>query len=170
MEAPLAHVFYESCYGSTQQYATELATQLGTTAQPIDGPIPDDGLPVILMSYVHGLVFPAEKYYDVLTETMTTPLPFRVAVVKVGMEPVETGQEKCKVEGTAYAEFYLRGRLNYSEISRKHYAALSTVAAALRLKPRKSVAEKEFLNIFNKDTDQVDFRQLEPIVQWVING
>lgn len=35
MEAPLAHVFYESCYGSTQQYATELATQLGTTAQPI---------------------------------------------------------------------------------------------------------------------------------------
>lgn len=170
MEKPLAHVFYESCYGSTRQYAQELASRLNTTARSIDGELPEDGLPVIFMSYVHGPVFPAGKYYDVLTETRQLPLPFRVAVVKVGMDLLELGQKKCETSGPDYAEFYLRGRLNYSEISKKHHAALTGVATALKLKPCKSVAEKEFLNIYGKNTDEVDLRQLDPIVEWAVGS
>ncbi len=166
MSSPLAHVFYLSCYGSSKQYAQELARRLGTEAQVVAGPMPEDGLPVIFLSYVHGPKFPAMEYYDTLTEMMEAPLPFRVAVVKVGMTPVSIGQAKCEVHHD-FAEFYLRGRLNYSEISKKHHTALYAVATALKLKPWKNSEEKEFLDILGKDTDAVDYQLLDPIIAWV---
>lgn len=156
------HIRYRSEYGSTKQYAEELTRLAGTTAEDLDVEVPDDGQPVVYMSFVHGPVHPAASK---ASESKNA----KVAVVTVGMSPLD---EAIKADHTgdmvpaSVKRFYLPGRLEYSRISAAHKATLATLVSALRLKPRKTAVDRNLIDTYGKDTDRVDFSLLTPILEW----
>lgn len=57
-------IYYSTFYGSTQQYAEELAARLGTTAQPLPAPdsVPGDAGPLVVLAPAHGPVNNGAKF------------------------------------------------------------------------------------------------------------
>lgn len=61
---------------------------------------------------------------------------------------------------------FLPGRMNYSELSGTHKTVMAGIVAALWLKPRKSVNERNLIDTYGKDIDRVDFTRLDLVVEW----
>lgn len=172
-------IYYASFYGSTKQYAEELATRLGTTAKEFAKEIDEDtasGIrashePLIILSPIHGPVHPGVK---VVKEVGKEGVEKRkVALVTVGMtldHVVET-QDPARALLGDLAEhverFYLPGRLNYSELSPKHRNIMKGLITMLKLKPGKTENERMMIDTYGKDVDRVDLNRLDAIVEWV---
>ncbi|STC70084.1 flavodoxin domain-containing protein [Corynebacterium pilosum] len=161
-------IFYSSTYGSTREYAEELARRVDANIQDIgDAPELGEG-PVVVLSPVHGPSVPAVSF---VKEHDFGDRP--VAVAAVGMSLLEFARSKDQLKGALGSDyshverFYLPGRLNYSEISSAHKSVMFGVINALRMKPRKSENDKAMIAAYDKDVDRVDFVELDPIVEWV---
>ena len=172
-------IYYASFYGSTKQYAEELATRLGATAKEIAKEIDEDTAsairashePLIILSPIHGPVHPGVK---VVKEVGKEGVEKRkVALVTVGMtldHVVETQDPARALLGdlAEYVErFYLPGRLNYSELSPKHRNIMKGLITMLKLKPGKTENERMMIDTYGKDVDRVDLNRLDAIVEWV---
>lgn len=168
----MAHILFESQYGSTKQYAEELAQQLGTTARPLrDAGVPDGEEPIIVMSYVHGPTLPAAAWVTEHAKELdlgTRP----VAVATVGMSLSDYARERDQVgqmlgsRAEHVERFYLPGRMNYSELSGTHGKVMTGIVTAIRLKPRKNDNDRSMISAYDTDVDRVDLGELKPIVDW----
>lgn len=168
----MAHILFESQYGSTKQYAEELAQRLGTTARPLNGAdVPADDEPIIVMSYVHGPTLPATAWVNEHAgELNLGTRPVAVATVGMSLSDYARGRDQAANLLGSRADhverFYLPGRLNYSELSGTHGKVMTGIIAAIRLKPRKSDNDRAMISSHNKDVDRVDLTELGPIVDW----
>ena len=62
------------------------------------------------------------------------------------------------------------GRLNYSELSRKHRRIMKSLVWGLKITGAKGENEKMMVDTFGQDVDRVDFNKLAPIAEWVGNN
>ncbi|MFP7366421.1 flavodoxin domain-containing protein [Corynebacterium callunae] len=168
---PKAIVAYETTYGSTREYAEELAARLGVASLSFKEAAAalnqDPTAPVIVLSPVHGPMHPGAKF---VSDTDFGLHP--VALCTVGMTLDEVAEKKdgaAKVIGSKAStvkRFYLPGRLNYSELSTAHRTTMWTIVNMLKAKPMKSANDKMMINTFDTDVDRVDFGRLDEIVAW----
>ncbi|MDY3127106.1 MAG: flavodoxin domain-containing protein [Corynebacterium sp.] len=162
MTAHTTHIRYKSDYGSTQEYAEELARRLGVDAAELDHDIPDDGAPVILLSPVHGPFIPAATRAE---EISGHPM----AVVAVCLTLLDIARDKDFLHKQVPPEcstFYLPGRLDMDKLSGSHRATLASISTMLRAKPFKSANDKAMIAAVTKGADRVDFAELDPLVAW----
>ena len=164
-------ILYASFYGSTKEYADELAKRLGTTAEPIpDADFTPEG-PIVVLAPIHGPNNPGASFIRKLPDPLFDA--HSVSLVTVGMSLDEVAVDKdfsAKLLGSradSVTRFYLPGRMNYSELSAAHAATMAGVVGALRLKPRKSANDRMMIDTYNKDVDRVDFTRLAPVEAWV---
>ena len=168
------HIYFSSVYGSTRQYAEELARRLGAAAQEI----PDlsevsaaaaEG-PIVVLAPAHGPMNAAAKFAKALPVQTIQARP--TCAVTVGMTLDHVVQETdptAELLGDRASEiqrFYLPGRLNYSELTPAHAGVMRGIIGALKLKPRKSENERAMIEGYKKDTDRVDLSRLDEIVAW----
>ncbi|MCG7254918.1 flavodoxin domain-containing protein [Corynebacterium hadale] len=168
------HIYFSSVYGSTKQYAEELARRLGTTAQeiPDSAEVPDDAAegPIIVLAPAHGPMNAAAKFVKSLPEATIQARP--MCVVTVGMtldhvvQETDPTAELLGDRADQVQRFYLPGRLNYSELTTAHLGVMRGIVGALKLKPRKSENERSMIEMYKKDTDRVDLSRLDEIVAW----
>ncbi|AKK05445.1 Flavodoxin domain [Corynebacterium mustelae] len=161
------YIRYKSAYSSTRHYAERLAELLGTEAYDLSIPVPDDGEPVVVLSYVHGPKIPAATCVSELHARASAPRP--LAAVAVGMTPIDVAEEKDQLLELVPAEcarFYLSGDLIYSTMQAKHKAIMTSIVTALRFKPKRNQGEQNIVDSYNVDTRTMDFAQLAPIVEW----
>lgn len=167
-------VAFESVYGSTRQYANELATRCGVEAVPLNEAqarlSADPQAPLVVLSPVHGPMNAGAKF---ITDTDLGDR--RVALCTVGMTLDDIAVKK---DGSARAlgnkadrvtRFYLPGRLNYSELSGAHRTTMWTVVNMLKAKPMKNANDKMMIETFDTDVDRVDPTRLDEVVTWA-NG
>ncbi|WP_246817398.1 flavodoxin domain-containing protein [Corynebacterium sp. HMSC071B10] len=168
------HIYFSSVYGSTRQYAEELARRLGTTAQEISDPAEvsaaaEEG-PIIVLAPAHGPMNAAAKFAKALPEQ--TLQARSTCVVTVGMtldhvvQETDPTAELLGDRASRIKRFYLPGRLNYSELSKAHLGVMRGIISALKLKPRKSENERAMIEGYKKDIDRVDLSRLDEIVAW----
>lgn len=159
-------ILFSTVYGSTAEYAHELARRLGTRARSFADY--QKGLfPLIVLSPVHGPSIPAARF------VREVGVLGRVAVVGVGMSLPEAARRRDQMKAmvpAGVARFYLPGRLNYSQISAAHRAAMFGLVRAVRLKPRKDDNDRAIIESYGRDVDRVDFRELDPIVEWAVSA
>lgn len=168
------HIYFSSVYGSTKQYAEELARRLGTTAQEIPDPaeMPDDAAegPIIALAPAHGPMNAAAKFAKSLPGTTIQARPTCVVTVGMTLDHVvreaDPTAELLGDRADQVQRFYLPGRLNYSELTTAHLGVMRGIIGALKLKPRKSENERSMIEMYKKDTDRVDFSRLDEIVAW----
>lgn len=168
------HIYFSSVYGSTKQYAEELARRLGTTAQEIPDPaeVPDAAAnrPIIVLAPAHGPMNAAAKFAKSLPETTIQARPTCVVTVGMTLDHVvreaDPTAELLGDRADQVQRFYLPGRLNYSELTTAHLGVMRGIIGALKLKPRKSENERSMIEIYKKDTDRVDLSRLDEIVAW----
>ncbi|CAM4362382.1 MULTISPECIES: flavodoxin domain-containing protein [Corynebacterium] len=169
------HIYFSSVYGSTRQYAEELARRLGTTAQEIPDPAEvstaaEEG-PIVVLAPAHGPMNVAAKFVKALPEEIIQAR--LTCVVTVGMtldHVVREADPTAELLGDLASKiqrFYLPGRLNYSELTTAHLGVMRGIIGALKLKPRKSENERSMIEMYKKDTDRVDLSRLDEIVAWV---
>ena len=168
------HIYFSSVYGSTKQYAQELARRLGTTAQEIPDPaeVADDATegPIIALAPAHGPMNAAAKFAKALPGQTIQARP--TCVVTVGMtldhvvQETDPTAELLGDRADRIKRFYLPGRLNYSELTAAHLGVMRGIIGALKLKPRKSENERAMIEGYKKDTDRVDLSRLDEIVAW----
>lgn len=164
-------VAFDSTYGSTRQYAEELASRLEANAVELDQTSAEiDAHPdatLIVLSPVHGPMNAGAKF---ITDTELGTR--RVALCTVGMTLDDIAVKK---DGSARAlggkadrvtRFYLPGRLHYSELSTAHRATMWTVVNMLKAKPMKNANDKMMIETFDTDIDRVDFSRLDQVVDW----
>ena len=165
-------VLYESAYGSTREYAEALAARLGTTAQPLATADPaalrGSTQPLVVLSYVHGPSVPAASF---VAKNDLGDRP--VAVCAVGMTLLDVARAKDQLAGalgkkTNVARFYLPGRLSYSTMGRKHKMVMWGIIKALKAKSAadRSDNEQGMIDSYDRDTDRVDLRELDQVVEW----
>lgn len=164
-------VAFESTYGSTRDYAEELAIHLGTRALSFEDSraalAADPDAAVVVLAPVHG---PSNIGADFIRETSLDGR--RVALCTVGMtlDGIATAKDGArnalgdKADGVT--RFYLPGRLNYSELSQAHRSIMWTVVKMLKLKPKKSDNDRMMIDTFDTDVDRVDFTRLSAVVDW----
>ena len=165
-------VAFESVYGSTRQYAEELATRCGVEAVPLDQASArlgaDPQAPLVVLSPVYGPLNAGAKF---ITDTDLGDR--RVVLCTVGMTLDEMAVKK---DGSARAlgdradqvtRCYLPGRLNYSELSTAHRTTMWTVVNMLKAKPMKNANDKMMISTFDTDVDRVDLTRLDEVVAWV---
>lgn len=163
---PTAYILYESAYGSSQTYAEALAARVGGIAQSFADPLPDDGTPVVVMSYIHGPFVPAVNWYREHQHSFTQPRNIALAIV--GMTPLQTARDQDIIgKSVDVAHFYLPGALQYSKLRTKHKAVLTSLVAALKMKPRRNIAEENIVRSYGQDINGVDFAELDSIVTWI---
>ena len=164
-------VTFESTYGSTRDYAEELAERLNTQALSYEDAkaalVADPEAAVIVLGPVHG---PSNAGVDFIK---STPLEgHRVALCTVGMTLDEVAVAKDGAKGPlgdkaeAVTRFYLPGRMNYSELSQAHRSVMWTVVKMLKMKPKKNDNDRMMIETFDTDVDRVDFSRLDPVVDW----
>lgn len=165
-------IYCASTYGSTRQYAAELARRLGVTAHELDAEalkrqdLGSVDAPLIVLSPTFG---PQIEAADVLADCDLGSRP--TAAVAVGMSLPEAARSRDQMAGKLkdkpqVARFYLPGRLNYSEISRAHRAVMWGVIRALKAKPKKSDNDATMIAAYDKDVDRVDFAELDALEAW----
>lgn len=175
----MVSVLYSSYYGSTKQYADALAARFGVSPQEIDdksavliGASSDD--PIIILSPIHGPAHPGVKLIKRLSEAVVKSRPIALATVGMTLEQAAHDQDPAgKLLGDRAGHidrFYLPGRLNYSELSRKHRGIMKSVVWGLKLSGAKGENEKMMIDTYGKDVDRVDLTRIEPIAQWVGNN
>ncbi|AEQ06284.1 flavodoxin domain-containing protein [Corynebacterium pseudotuberculosis] len=160
----MIHIRFHSVYGSTKYYAEALAQAVGALSiEALDVPIPSDGLPVVILSPVHGPsiagIKVAQRYHE------THP----IALVAVGMTLLDVAQKRDQMRSSApedCARFYLPGRLDYSQLNPAHRAAMTSLVAFLKAKPLKNANDKSIIAGYNKTVDHVDVDKLKPVIQW----
>ena len=169
----MTSVFYATYYGSTKQYADALAARLETTAQEIEESsslIDDTAGPLIVLSPIHGPSHPGVKFVKGLDKGVVDKR--KIALVTVGMtldDVVVEQDPAAELLGDLAGRverFYLPGRLNYSELSKKHRGIMKGLITMLKLKPAKSANEKMMIETYGKDIDRVDLGRLDAIVEW----
>ncbi len=166
-------VLYDTSYGSTRQYAEELARRLRTTALVLDDAAPKDlardTAPLVMLSPVHGPSIPAAGFVA-RHDLGSRP----VAVCAVGMTLLDVARQKDQMAGMLsdkpdVARFYLPGRLAYSTMNRKHKTIMWGIIKALKAKPEsaRSANDQAMIDSYNHDTDRVDFAELDAVIEWV---
>lgn len=168
-------VVYDSVYGSTKQYAQQLANLIDAELLELNTAsnqahldlLAQDTSPMVVLAPVHG---PACSAAAFVARHDFGARP--VAVAAVGMTLLELARAKDQLSGPLAQKpqiqrFYLPGRLNYSELSTQHAMIMKTMVAALKVKPLKSDNEKAIIDGYNQDVDRVDFSELDPLVEWV---
>ncbi len=164
-------VTFESTYGSTREYAEELAARLGTQALAFADAraalVADTEAAVIVLGPVHGPSNPGAEFIK------STPLEGRrIALCTVGMTLDEVAAAKDGSKGAlgdkadAVTRFYLPGRMNYSELSQAHRSVMWTVVKMLRMKPKKNDNDRMMIDTFDTDVDRVDLSRLDQVVAW----
>lgn len=161
----MVRIYYSTVYGSTCEYAEELASFLGVTAQPIPSSPPAVDGPVVVLSPIHGPSHAGAKF----VKTLPSDVPVALVTTCMSTNASETDPARSLLGGRADSveRFYLPGRLNYSEMSVKHKMLMRGLVTALNAKGNLSPSEQDTVDIHGKDTDRVDFRLLDPVVAWV---
>ncbi|WP_283718215.1 flavodoxin domain-containing protein [Corynebacterium diphtheriae] len=160
----MVHVRFHSVYGSTARYAHELARRLGTTACDFDTPVPHDAQPLVVLSPVHGPSIPAVKFARSVS-------PREIAIAAVGMTLPSVARSKdclASMVPASWGRFYLPGSLKYSTMQAGHKATMASIVALVTAKPMKSANDKSMISMFQRDTDWVDFSELDAIQHWVL--
>lgn len=165
-------VVYDTSYGSTRQYAEELARRLGTTAAPLADAAPAELAagtgPLVVLSPVHGPSIPAAAFVA-KHDLGSRP----VAVCAVGMTLIDEARRKDQMAGMLsdrpeVARFYLPGRLEYSTMNRKHRMIMWGIIKALRARPESARSDNDqaMIDSYDRDTDRVDLSELDGVVEW----
>lgn len=161
----MARIYYSTVYGSTREYAEELASLLDDTAQPIPSSPPELDGPVVVLSPIHGPSHAGAKF----VKSLPADVPVALVTTCMSTNASETDPARSLLGGRADSveRFYLPGRLNYSEMNVKHKMLMRGLVTALKAKGKLSLSEQDTVNIHGKDTDRVDFAELDPVVAWV---
>ena len=161
----MARIYYSTVYGSTREYAEELASLLDDTAQPIPSSPPQADGPVVVLSPIHGPSHAGAKF----VKSLPADVPVALVTTCMSTNASETDPARSILGGRADSveRFYLPGRLNYSEMNVKHKMVMRGLVTALKAKGNLSPSEQDTVNIHGKDTDRVDFAELDPVVAWV---
>ncbi|WP_301925812.1 flavodoxin domain-containing protein [Corynebacterium glaucum] len=171
----MTSICYASTYGSTKQYAEELARRVGAEAAQIAGAgeVSADlaAGPIVVLAPAHGPMHAGVKFVRSLGSEVVQNRP--VAVATTGMTLDDTVNATNPAGGLlgdladSVTRFYLPGRLNYSELSASHRNVMRGLITAVKMKPRKNENERNMIDTYGKDVDRVDFARLDPIVEWV---
>ena len=161
----MARIYYSTVYGSTREYAEELASLLDDTAQPIPSSPPEIDGPVVVLSPIHGPSHAGAKF----VKSLPADVPVALVTVCMSTDAPQTDPAAGLLgkRADSVTRFYLPGRLNYSELSLKHKMVMRGLVTALKAKGNLSPSEQDTVNIHGKDTDRVDFAELDPVVAWV---
>lgn len=165
-------VYYTTFYGSTKEYADELASRLGTTAVELPDPatVPAEGGPIIVLSPIHGPSHPGAKFVKELPERIVDKRKLCLATVGMTLDHVVVEQDPAAEligkRADTVTRFYLPGRLNYSELSPAHRRMMKGLITMLRIKPGKTENERMMIDTFGSDVNRVDLERLAPIVEW----
>lgn len=171
----MTSIYYASTYGSTRQYADELARRVEVEVVPIaEAEEVSEDLaagPIVVLAPAHGPMHEGVKFVRSLANEVLQNRP--VAIATTGMTLDDTVNATDPTGGLlgdladSVTRFYLPGRLNYSELSAAHRNVMRGLITAVKMKPRKSANERNMIETYGKDVDRVDFARLEPIVEWI---
>ena len=128
----MARIYYSTVYGSTREYAEELASLLDDTAQPIPSSPPQADGPVVVLSPIHGPSHAGAKF----VKSLPADVPVALVTTCMSTNASETDPARSILGGRADSveRFYLPGRLNYSEMSVKHKMVMRGLVTALKAK------------------------------------
>ncbi|AQQ16341.1 Flavodoxin domain protein [Corynebacterium glaucum] len=171
----MTSIYYASTYGSTKQYAEELARRVGVDAVPIAeaGEVSAGTAagPIVVLAPAHGPMHEGVKFVRSLGSEALRNRPAAVATTGMTIDDfVTTADPTGGLLGDladSVTRFYLPGRLNYSELSAAHRNVMRGLITAVKMKPRKNENERNMIDSYGKDIDRVDFARLDPIVEWV---
>lgn len=161
----MVRIYYSTVYGSTREYAEELASLLDDTAHEIPSSPPQVDGPVVVLSPIHGPSHAGVKF----VKSLPTDVPVALVTVCMSTAASETDPARSLLGGRADSveRFYLPGRLNYSEMTVKHKMVMRGLVTALKAKGNLTASEQDTVDMHGKDTDRVDFAALDPVVAWV---
>lgn len=172
MKSP--YILVESIYGSTAEYASELARITGGAVHPLSHAATAlsetvTAPPLIVCSPNYG---PVNKGVSWLKENPQYVREHACALIVVGMSLPEHARSR-DAAGSALGSlagdvtrFYLPGRLIHSQLSAKHRSILWSVNQMIKRKPGLNDNDKNMLAEYGKDVDHVDFSELQPVVHW----
>ncbi|WJZ02189.1 flavodoxin domain-containing protein [Corynebacterium freiburgense] len=169
------HILVESVYGSTQQYADELAKRTGgriralENTETLETELASAPAPLIICSPNYG---PVNKGVSWVKENPQLVRAYASALVVVGMSLPDYAKTR-DAAGTALGNlaadvprFYLPGRLTHSQLSTKHRSVLWSVNQMIKRKPSPNENDRNMIAEYGKDIDHVNFTHLEPVVNW----
>lgn len=161
----MVRIYYSTVYGSTREYAEELASLLDDTAHEIPSSPPEIDGPVVVLSPIHGPSHAGAKF----VKSLPADVPVALVTTCMSTNASETDPARSILGGRADSveRFYLPGRLNYSEMSVKHKMVMRGLVTALKAKGNLTASEQDTVDMHGKDTDRVDFAELDPVVAWV---
>lgn len=173
------HIFYDTFYGSTREYAQALGQRLGVEPIVFDTPeavaaLPTitaaPGTPIVVLSPIHGPAHPGVRFIKQLPDDVVENHPIALATVGMMLIHVAVNQDAASNLLGALAErvtrFYLPGRMNYSELSPKHAAVMRGIVGALRLKPGKTANDRAMVANYGRDVDTMDLARLVAVADW----
>lgn len=171
----MTSIYYASTYGSTKQYAEELARRVGVDAVPIAeaGEVSAESAagPIVALAPAHGPMHEGVKFVRSLGSEVVRNRPVAVATTGMTIDDFVTATDPTGGLlgdlADSVTRFYLPGRLNYSELSAAHRNVMRGLITAVKMKPRKNENERNMIDTYGKDVDRVDFARLDPIVEWV---
>lgn len=170
-------------YGSTAEYAAEFARRTGGLllggqdgskshpAEELDEALeqrPD--APLVIFTPNYAGTFGGAN----VMKTVARTYPERkMALAVVGMTILEEVRAKDPA-GAALDDVadrvhrhYLPGRLMFSIMSRKHRAVMWTMTRMVKGKKDPTPNDSQMLESYGKDTDRVDFAELDALVDWL---
>ncbi|UBI09308.1 flavodoxin domain-containing protein [Corynebacterium coyleae] len=161
----MVRIYYSTVYGSTREYAEELASLLDDTAQPIPSTSPSIDGPVVVLSPIHGPSHAGAKF----VKSLPADVPVALVTVCMSTAAPETDPAAGLLgkRADSVTRFYLPGRMNYSGLSLKHKMVMRGLVTALKAKGNLSASEQDTVDMHGKDTDRVDYAALDPVVAWV---
>lgn len=174
-------VIYGSRYGSTKQYAEEIAVRLGADIQPFNkvnsfllcnystvifgGGIYAGGIYGIKVLKSDFDIF-KDKHLAVFTCGIADPkLPKNREVISKYVHKYFTDDQFSKI-----TLFSLRGCMDYSKMSFTHKAMMKMLVSSLKRRPESSLTkeDKQLIESYGKLTNFVDLSSVAPIVRWAI--
>ncbi|MDO5076411.1 flavodoxin domain-containing protein [Corynebacterium sp.] len=174
MKSP--YILVESVYGSTQEYATELAKRTDGVIRPLAvaeetfaAELAATPAPIIVCAPNYG---PVNKGVSWLKDHGLLVRRHAVALVVVGMSLPEYARSRDAAGGALgdlapeVERFYLPGRLRHSQLSAKHRSVLWSVNQMIKRKPGLNENDRNMIAEYGKDVDHVDFAHVQPVVDW----
>ena len=176
-------VVSDTHYGTTTDYATEFARLTGgflVEGESGKSPQLTDELgtalstrptaPVVVFTPNYAGSFGGAN----LIKTVARANPDRkLALAVIGMTLLEEAREKDPARAALddvserVQRHYLPGRMLFSAMSRKHRAMLWVMTRMIKGKANPSPNEEQIVDAYGKDTDRVDFAELDALVEWL---
>lgn len=172
-------VIYKTKYGSTRDYAVEIANRLGTTAIDAKNVTPSDLEQYDSIVYGGGLYAEVINGVTLITKNIKKLSDKKIAVFTTGLTPIDCRDyydryiiERNFKQGLPQniKVFNYPGKMVLSELSLVHRTAIKTLKKMMSGKENPTEMEKLLVELCDADGDFSDMSYVSELVNYITEG